>query len=193
MLLRYLPKNIWISPPCRILNLSKLCWHWFLIIYVFNALIQQEIFIPLIFVANLATIRYTSQTDPIPPISSDQLQSYPITHFASRLPYIYPYPFAFTPNTSDLTSIVSQVASALNISADPNIVGYASESDILDDVVNGTANISLAIIFNEDFPSNLTYKIRLPYYSSLLDYGDFASRDSKYKVACLSNLTQCKT
>ncbi|XP_041473129.1 cholesterol transporter ABCA5-like isoform X4 [Lytechinus variegatus] len=143
----------------------------------FKQLTFQEIFISLIFVANLATVRYTTQTEPIPAIPSKSLKSYDLfdPRFASN---IQSFPIAFTPNTSDTESIASDLASLLNITAIPGYVGYASEDEIVDDVVNGTANISVALVFDEDFPSNLSYKIRLTYGAVSLDYGPYVGRGS---------------
>ncbi|XP_030854731.1 ATP-binding cassette sub-family A member 5 isoform X4 [Strongylocentrotus purpuratus] len=143
----------------------------------FKQLTFQEIFISLIFVANLATLRYTTQTDPLPAIPSSSLKSHDL--FDPRFaPSSLEFPIAFTPDTPEAERVVSGLASLLNVSASPGYVGYATEDEILNDVVNGTANISMALVFDDAFPSNLSYKIRLTYGAVTLNDGPYLGSGS---------------
>ncbi|XP_072168499.1 cholesterol transporter ABCA5-like [Diadema setosum] len=154
----------------------------------YKQLTFQEIFIPLVFVANLATIRFTTQVDPLKPITSSQLTSHDLIQpqFMSS----FEYAIAFTPDNADTENITSELASQLNIMADPPVVGFASEEELLDAYVNATTNISLALVFTEEFPGNLSYKIRLSYGSLPFNYGPFEEMRGKLKpyiVSCYGN------
>ncbi|XP_072019069.1 cholesterol transporter ABCA5-like [Amphiura filiformis] len=121
----------------------------------------QEIFIPLIFCINLITIKYS-----IPNQTYDAIPSFPT--YSLDEGYYYPnssVPLGFAPNTSENAAIMAAAAAKLNITASPSAIPFETEEDLLSAYLSedNPAPIQTGIIFSDDFPGNLSYKIRRPY------------------------------